>query len=289
MSSIDHREVHEQNRKSWNAATRAHNQHKGDQAAFFRKGGDTLFPDEVELLGSLEGRSLLHLQCNAGQDSLSLAHRGANVVGVDICDEAIEFARRLSKDSGIPAEFHRANLVDWLRAAKQRGQTFDLIFASYGVMPWMSDLSAWADGLSGLLADGGRFVLVEFHPVLGMFDEELRHVYPYSSAGHPVEFEGVGDYVAASETGLLHGATPGQATEPFENPHVDFEFFWGVGEIINALLQAGLRLAQFKEYDYINGYKSYSRMTPIEGNRFVLPEDVAPFPLMYGLVCEKAG
>jgi hypothetical protein len=76
------KELHEANRLSWDVATRAHNSHKGDQARFLREGGSTLFPEELELLGELRGRSLLHLQCNAGQDTLSLAARGATVTGV---------------------------------------------------------------------------------------------------------------------------------------------------------------------------------------------------------------
>src|SRR3712207_1036709 len=124
--------THEANRLSWNAATRAHNSHKGDQARFLRDGGDTLFPAELELLGDLRGRKLLHLQCNAGQDSLSLVNHGADVVGVDISDEAISAARMLSRDSNIPARFDRADIYDWLPAARARGERFDVIFASYG-------------------------------------------------------------------------------------------------------------------------------------------------------------
>ena len=103
------RDLHQDNRLSWNAATVAHNSHKQDQAHFFRQGGSTLFPEELELLGDLRGMSLLHLQCNAGQDTLSLATLGAETVGVDISDEAIEFARRLSADSGVKARFERAD------------------------------------------------------------------------------------------------------------------------------------------------------------------------------------
>src|ERR1043165_5327026 len=83
------RDLHEDNRQSWNSATRAHNSHKGDQAAFLRSGGSTLFLEELELLGDVTGKRLVHLQGNAGQDTLSLAAPGAEVTGVDISDEAI--------------------------------------------------------------------------------------------------------------------------------------------------------------------------------------------------------
>src|SRR3954469_18087017 len=94
------KDMHEDNRRSWNAATDAHNSHKADQAAFFRDGGSTLYPEEIELLGDLHGKSLVHLQCNAGQDTLSLAGLGATVTGVDISDTAISFAQQLSTDTG---------------------------------------------------------------------------------------------------------------------------------------------------------------------------------------------
>jgi len=90
--------LHEENRLSWNAATEAHNTHKQDQAGFLRERGHTLFPEELELLGNLHGKRLVHLQCNAGQDTLSLAKFGAVVTGVDISDTAIDFALKLSLD-----------------------------------------------------------------------------------------------------------------------------------------------------------------------------------------------
>ena len=83
VRGMRHRHLHEENRRSWNAATAAHNTHKVDQAAFLRSGGSTLFPEELELLGAVEGLRIAHLQCNAGQDSLSLAALGATVTGVD--------------------------------------------------------------------------------------------------------------------------------------------------------------------------------------------------------------
>src|SRR5262245_52309366 len=100
------RALHEQNRRSWNMATRAHNSHKADQARFYREGGDTLSPEETALLGDVTGKSVVHLQCNSGQDTLSIKRLGAKaVLGVDISDEAIGFAQRLAADSGIEASF----------------------------------------------------------------------------------------------------------------------------------------------------------------------------------------
>jgi hypothetical protein len=101
MSRADDERLGE-TRRSWNLATQAHNRHKRDQAGFLREGGSTLFPEETELVGELRGQRLLHLLCNAGQDTLSLASRGARVTGVDLSDEAITFATRLAGDANVP-------------------------------------------------------------------------------------------------------------------------------------------------------------------------------------------
>ncbi|MYE27214.1 MAG: class I SAM-dependent methyltransferase, partial [Chloroflexi bacterium] len=137
---------HETNRLSWNEGTKAHNSHKGDQAAFFRAGGNTLFPEETRLLGNVTDKTLLHLQCNCGQDSLSIAnHLGSRVTGVDISDEAIRFARQLSRESGIKASFIRADIYDFFANDSAR---FDVVFSSYGALCWLSDLAAWGRGIA---------------------------------------------------------------------------------------------------------------------------------------------
>lgn len=287
MSAPAH-EAHEANRLSWNAATVAHNSHKGDQAAFFRAGGDTLFPDELALLGDVTGRTLLHLQCNAGQDTLSLARRGAVATGVDISDEAVAFARRLSEDSGIPATFERADVFDFLRDAAAEGRRWDVAFATYGALCWLSDLDTWARGVAGVLAPGGRFVGMEFHPAAMMFDEEMRLRFPYSSHGRAMEWaDGVGDYVARSGDGLLHGAEYQEGVVDFRNPHRSMEFAWGLADVVSALLGAGLRLDALREYPYANGCAIYSEMKTLPGRRFTVVDGVPEVPLMYGVVASK--
>ncbi|MCB9762680.1 MAG: methyltransferase domain-containing protein [Alphaproteobacteria bacterium] len=277
------RDLHEANRQSWNAATRAHNSHKGDQAAFFRAGGDTLFPEEVALLGPLDGRRLVHLQCNAGQDSLSLARRGAEVVGVDISDEAIDFARRLSAGSGIPATFERADVFDWLETTDQR---FDLAFSSYGALGWLSDLQTWARGVARVLRPGGRLVVVEFHPVAWTLDRDGMLTYDYFDEQPIVEAEGVHDYVADSGTGLLP-MEGSEGVQGFRNPHPTWEFQWSIAEILSAALGAGLQLTAFREYPYSNGCRMYADQVMDEARRYHPPPGRPRLPLMFGLVAAR--
>lgn len=279
------RHMHEANRVSWNAATRQHNSHKGDQAAFLRGGGTTLFPEEVELLGDVRGKTLLHLQCNAGQDTLSIAaHLGAQVTGVDISDEAIDFAQKLAAESGIAGTFVRADIYDWFA---QNTTTYDVVFASYGAIPWLSDLRAWGQGIAAALKPGGRFVLVEFHPFLNVYDDEFNPNYDYSG-GKPVFFEdGIGDYVADSGGALTHTGQKIEDAPHFHNPHPVYEFCWGVADIVGALLQAGLRLDEFREYPYSNGFKPFADMRELPGRRMTLPEGMPNIPFMLGVAAIK--
>jgi SAM-dependent methyltransferase len=277
---------HEANRRSWNEATRAHNSHKGDQARFLRDGGSTLFPEERELLGDVDGRALLHLQCNSGQDSLSLAKLGARVTGVDISDEAIATARRLSTESGIAAAFARADVLEWLDGAAP--DSFELVLSSYGTYCWLSDLRRWARGIARVLRRGGRFVLVDFHPVAMMFDDRCAaRRFPYSSHGEPlVMAEGIGDYVAMAPEGLVPwGYVEGEVG--FRNPFPTNEFAWGIADIIEPLLSSGLTLETFREHPYANGARGlFSTMRELPNRRYTLPE--APeLPLMLSLSARK--
>ncbi|MCB9741830.1 MAG: class I SAM-dependent methyltransferase [Alphaproteobacteria bacterium] len=281
--SVD-KERHEANRASWNAATAAHNSHKLDQAGFLARGGSTLFPEELELLGPLDGLRLLHLQCNAGQDSLSLAALGAEVTGVDISDVAISEASALSAASGIPARFERADVYDWLAAAEGAG--FDRVFSSYGAICWLSDLRLWARGVASALAPGGQLVVMEFHPAAMMFNEKLELTYGYF-AGEPLVWEdGVSDYVARSEGGLSPSGHAAGVVD-FKNPHPAHEFQWSIADILGALLDAGLILRRFTEYPHSNGCVFFEGSHLDAQRRAHVPEGRPSVPQMYGLIAEK--
>jgi SAM-dependent methyltransferase len=281
------RALHEANRLSWNEATKAHNSHKADQAKFFREGGQKLDSPEIELLGDLRRKSVLHLQCNAGQDTLSMKQIGAaKVTGVDISDEAIEFARRLSSGSGLEATFYRADVYDWLAEAEKGDERFDIVFCSYGAIIWLSDIDAWAQGFTALLKPGGRFVTVEFHPIEMMFEVDISHKYAYSTHGKPLSWsDGIEDYVGRSgPSDVPYGWLDG--VQDFKNPHVAHEFHWGTAEIISALLGAGLVVEHFREYDYAT-YKMYDDMPERPGGTWGLPPGVPSFPLMYSISARK--
>lgn len=281
------RDLREQNRRSWNAVAGAHESHRGDLAKFLRDGGSTLFPEERCLLGDLRGAALAHLQCNSGGDSVSLSRLGAAVTGVDISDAAIRAARELAAQVPAPVEFVRADVYDWLEAVKRDGRRFDVVYASYGVVCWLPDLRGWAEGIAAVLRPGGRFVMVEFHPVSDMFDADWNLAHGYPSGGKPSLLqEGVGDYVGESEGGLTPAGFV-EGARGFENPEQCHLFRWGLGEVISALAGVGLRVATLEEYPYSNGERKFAGMRELPGRRMVPPEGVPPVPLMYGIRVEK--
>ncbi|MFO0676157.1 MAG: class I SAM-dependent methyltransferase [Polyangiaceae bacterium] len=268
----------EDTRKSWNVATRNHNAHKGDQAARFREGLDVLFPEELRLLGELAGKRVAHLQCNAGQDSLGLARRGAIVTGVDLSDEAVAFARTLSAETGIAATFERDDVLHWLATTDAR---FDVAFASYGVVGWLPDLDAWARGVARVLAPSGKLVYVDFHPLVWSLDGDRVIKDDYVTAA-PFR-EPVGDYVERSGAGL--GAVTKGATVENTVPATSWQY--GLGAIVSAVARAGLRVDALEEYGHSNGCKINESLVLDDARRWVFPEGATRVPLMFGLVATR--
>jgi SAM-dependent methyltransferase len=284
---MDHKDLREQNRVSWNAVVRAHDSHRGDLSRFFSKGGSTLFQEERDLLGELEGRSLVHLQCNSGGDSISLARLGATVTGVDLSDEVVSSARDLAEKTGTRATFECADVCDWLEEASRNGRRFDVAFAAYGVICWLPDLRRWAWGIANILNPGGRFVLVDFHPAADIFDRDWNHASDYPSGGESLLLEeGVGDYVAASGGGLTPAGFV-EGVQDFENPESCYIFRWGLGEVVTALAEAGLRITALEEHLYANGERKFAGMRELPGRRMVPPEHIPTIPLMFSIRAEK--
>jgi len=167
----------------WNELVSLHAQSKFYDLQSFKAGNSTLKPIEVEELGDVAGKSLLHLQCHFGLDTLSWARRGAQVTGADFSDQAIALAQSLSQELEIKANFVCSNLYDLPNVLSGE---FDIVYTSYGVLCWLSDLGRWGKIIAHFLKPDGVFYIVEFHPFTHVFDNEdnatdLRVVYPYFS------------------------------------------------------------------------------------------------------------
>ena len=146
----------------------------------FKAGKLSLHPLELEEVGDVSGKSLLHLQCHFGKDTLSWARLGATVTGADFSDEAIGYARELSKEIGVPATFVLSDILDLPNALT--GQ-FDIVFTSFGAIYWLPDIWKWGQVVGHFLKPGGTFYIAEMHPTAYIFentkeDHELRVTYP---------------------------------------------------------------------------------------------------------------
>ncbi len=258
------------NRALWDARTAAHLPSDFYDVAGFRAGADSLREIELAEVGAVAGRTLLHLQCHFGQDTLAWARRGAVVTGLDFSGAAIAAARTLAAEVGQPAEFVEANVYD--APAALGGRQFDIVFTSYGVLGWLPDLTRWATAAAACVAPGGFLYLAEFHPVFWMFDNDLERVaYPYLNAGVIAE-ESAGTYAD-------HVAPIQQA-----------EYGWnhGLGEVVSALTAAGLEIEFLHEFDYSPW--NFSRVfVEVGANRFQVRGLEGKLPLTYSIRARRAG
>jgi SAM-dependent methyltransferase len=251
------------NRALWDAWTELHEKSDFYDLDAFRAGELTLREIERQEVGDVSGKTLLHLQCHFGLDSLSWARLGARVTGVDFSDRAIQLARSLAVAEGIDARFLCANIYD---LPTLLDETFDLVFSSYGVIPWLPDLKRWAELIARYLRPGGRFHLVEFHPLTGMLDDEGRRlVNPYFHETDPRRYEGQGSYAAPSTT----------TRESFEWPH-------SLGDVIDSLLEAGLTLRSFREFPF-SPYGCWPYLEEREPGRWYVRGSGPDLPLTFSI------
>ena len=161
------------NRESWNNKTEIHLKSEFYDVDNFIKGQTSLNSIELDLLGDISGKSILHLQCHFGQDSISLSRLGAKVTGVDLSDKAIESAKKFAKETNADATFICCDIYD---LSNHLDQQFDIVFTSYGTIGWLPDLDKWAKIVSKFLKPNGQFVFAEFHPVVWMFDDNFENI-----------------------------------------------------------------------------------------------------------------
>jgi len=169
------------NKASWNTRTEVHFDSEFYDNESFLKGKSSLNDIELDLLGDVAGKSVLHLQCHFGQDTISLARMGAKATGVDLSDLSIKRANELNEKAGTDARFICTDLYS---LPIHLDETFDIVFTSYGTIGWLPDMDKWAAIVSKYLKPGGLFVIAEFHPVVWMFDDDFKFIkYNYFNDG----------------------------------------------------------------------------------------------------------
>jgi len=264
------------NQKTWDEWARYHVGSRFYDLEGFKAGQRTgragLDALETALVGDVAGKSLLHLQCHFGLDTLAWARRGARATGVDFSEEAIRAARALAGELGLPATFVHSNLYDL--PARLSGE-FDIVFTSHGVLGWLPDLEGWARVIARFLAPGGAFCIIEAHPFAMVFDDEaeapaLRPRYPYFHAPEPQRVERQGSYAAPDA--------------PIRS--ITYQWAHSLSDIIGSLLRAGLRIVSFEEYPF-GAWAMFPWMAERPDGTCELPPGLGSLPLMFSLVASK--
>lgn len=250
------------NKKAWDKRTEVHIQSAFYDVDSFLKGDNSLPAVDTLLLGDVRGKAILHLQCHFGMDLISLARMGAKVTAIDFSEKAIEKAKELNRQLGTDVEFVCCDVYDTPRYV---GRQFDVVYTSYGVISWLPDLMRWAKVVSGLLKPEGRFIMVEFHPILWMFDETFEKVlYPY----------------AQSQAFMMEEKTyTDNGTEA-----VDTTVTWnhGLAEVFQALKSNELTIHQFLELPG-SPFNLFANMVETSEGLFQIAGKEGLFPLIFAI------
>ena len=271
---MDRRAAHRLNRAHWDALASVHGQDAYYDTDALVAGADSLRAAETaglrEAVGAVAGLDVMHLQCHIGFDTISLARRGARVVGVDFSPASLEKARALARRCEVSVEFVEG---DATRLPVELHNRFDLVYATIGVVGWIDDVGAWMRSATAALRGGGRLLLVDIHPLYGMVGgvDPLRFDFPYAFDG-PRAFDEPGSYAGAH----LDVA----ATETVEYGH-------SLAEVVNAGLEAGLRIQRLDEHVDTDFDPRGDFLTQDADGRYRLRVDDELLPILFTLVAAK--
>ncbi len=227
-----------QNRRAWNEIAHVRSTQQ-QPAEFFAQGHSTLDVRELEAVGDVQGKSLLHLMCATGEDTLSWAVAGAQTIGVDISEVQIRLAQQKAVDAGLPVRFIASDI--YMLPANLQAASFDYVYTGKGVLVWLPDIVRWAEIVAAALKRGGTFLLFEEHPIamcLWVDDGKLTLTGDYFGREKPEQSTGWGHF---------RGSEQAQETK--------VEFSWPLGDIVTALAQAGLRIERLQEFPAETSYR----------------------------------
>ncbi len=263
----EHANYFKVNKDTWNKKVGIHAKSKMYKMEAFKAGETSLMPYELKALGGVSGKSLLHLQCHFGQDTLSWSRMGAKCVGVDLSDEGIKLAKQLNAELKLDADFICCNVLDTSRYVLQN---FDIVYTSYGVIGWLPDLKPWAKMIAERLKPGGVFYIVEFHPILWMFDyvDGKPHMKYHYNQKEVIYEEYEGTYADQS------------------SKMISKEYGWnhGLSEVINALIEAGLQVEYLNEYDE-SPYDVFPDLIKQKNGMFKMKNQL--FPMIFEIKARK--
>jgi SAM-dependent methyltransferase len=231
------------NRANWDERVPIHLASRFYDCGRLRDGPGRLNAIEEAELGPVSGLRVLHLQCHFGMDTLKLAQRGAEVVGLDFSIPAIDAARKLALELGLQtrARFVAADVYDAPAAIPEPG-SFDLVYVTWGAICWLPDMRRWAEVVAHFLKPGGRLYLADGHPAAYVFDDDAQLpdgmpglFMPYFQR-EPLVLDDPRDY--ADERARLRNARTVQWVHP-------------LSETIGSVIAAGLRLDWLHEHDRV--------------------------------------
>lgn len=259
----------ETNKALWNKRVEHHVSSSFYNNEAFLNGKSTLNEIELELLGDVHGKRILHLQCHFGQDTMSLARMGAHVCGVDFSEKAIEMAKLFNDQLHTDVKFICSDVyeIDRLNLGE-----FDIIFTTYGVIGWLPDLDKWAKIIARHLKTGGKLVFVEFHPFIWMYDDY---------------FDGI-TYSYFNDEPIIEVSTGTYAEKDADITNESIGWNHSISEVLTALLSSNLAIKQFKEFKH-SPYNCLNGMKQLPSGHWIIEKFGEKMPLVYAIEANKKG
>lgn len=255
------------NKSLWDARVGIHLDSDFYDKVAFLKGKLSLTTIEQELLGDIKGKSILHLQCHFGMDTISLSRMGSIATGIDFSENAIATAKQLAIEAGEKTEFILCDVYGLPSVLKKN---YDIVFTSFGVIGWLPDLDKWANIIQQFLKPGGKFVFVEFHPVVWIFDNHFKEIqYSYFNREAIRETE---DGTYADKAASLH-------LDSITWNH-------GLSEVMQSLLNNNIEIVDFREYDY-SPYNCFNETIEVAPGKYFIKTLQNKIPMTYSLVGQK--
>lgn len=255
------------NKKLWNQKTEIHYDSDFYDVESFIKGKDSLNSIEINLLGKIKGKKILHLQCHFGLDTISLSRHGALATGIDFSEKAIEKAQKLNESLGTNAKFIQSDIY---KLPEILDDKFDIVFTSYGAIGWLPDMSKWAKIINQFLKPGGEFIMVEFHPIVWMFSYDFKRVEFNYMDSDPIIEELEGTYT--------------DKDAQIKEKSVSWNH--GLSTVLDSLIKTGLKITDFEEYNY-SPYNCFENTIKIDDGKFKIKGLEDKIPMIYSLKAAK--
>jgi len=255
------------NRNSWNKKTEIHINSEFYDMEGFLKGKSSLNKIELDLLGDVQNKTILHLQCHFGQDTISLSRMGAISTGVDFSNKAIDNARKIARQCQTDTQFICCDIYDLVNHLDHK---FDIVFTSYGTIGWLPDLDKWAKIITHFLKPGGKFVFAEFHPYIWMYDDFFKSIkYDYFKSEAIIETE---------------SGTYADKKAAIKQKYISWNH--SLSEVLGSLLKNGMELRSFEEFDY-SPYNCFNNTLKVSENKYTIKTFGNKIPIVYSLSAIK--